>query len=110
MHTQEKWLVDREDYCICVERDGDPLTVANLGAMDHNGIKWVIGEETWANAYLLRSAPELLASLEAMIAKARKQNWNDQYPEVVEQAAKAIAAAKAGYPAVSDGDDELEWI
>lgn len=110
MHSKEKWLVDRQDYCICVERDGDPLTVANLGAMDHNGIKWVIGEETWANAYLLRSAPELLAALEAMLGKARKQNWNDQYPEVVEQAEKAIAVAKAGYPTTFEGDGDLELI
>lgn len=110
MHTREEWLIDRQDYTICVERDGEPLTIANLGAMDHNGIKWVIGEETWANAYLMRSAPQLLAALESMIGKAHKQNWNDQYPEVVEQAKKAIAAAKAGYPAAGGGDDDLDWV
>jgi hypothetical protein len=41
---------------------------------------------------------------------AHKQNWNDQYPEVLEQAEKAIAAAKAGYPTASGGDDDLDWI
>lgn len=33
-HTKEEWLVDRQDYCISVIRDGDPLEVAMIGAMD----------------------------------------------------------------------------
>lgn len=103
-HTKEDWLVDRQDYSICVERDGDYLAVANLGAMDHNGIKYVIGDESWANAYLMRTAPQLLKSLEAMLAKAHKQNWNDQYPELVKQAEEVIALAKAGTPS-HDGDE-----
>jgi len=105
-HTKEKWLVDREDYTICVVRDGEPLTVATLGAMDHNGIKWIIGEETWANAYLMRTAPQLLVVLEQMLGKAYKQNWNDQYPELLEQAEKVVALAKAG--SANQGDECLE--
>jgi phage antirepressor YoqD-like protein len=27
-HTKEEWLVDREDYSICVMRDGEPLAIA----------------------------------------------------------------------------------
>jgi hypothetical protein len=110
MHTKEEWLVDRQDYTICIEREGEPLEIATLSPMDHNGIKHVIGEETWANAYLMRSAPQLLAALEAMLGKAHKQNWNDQYPELIEQAESAIALAKAGYPSIPDGDDNLEWL
>ena len=105
-HTKEEWLVDRHDYCICVVRDGDPLEIATIGAMDHNGIKHVIGDESWANAYLMRTAPQLLKSLEAMLAKAYKQNWNDQYPELLKQAEEVIALAKAGTP--SDVGDEFE--
>lgn len=105
-HTKEEWLVDRQDYCICVERNGDPLEIATIGAMDHNGIKYVIGDESWANAYLMRTAPQLLKSLEAMLAKAYKQNWNDQYPELLKQAEEVIALAKAGTP--SDSGDEVE--
>lgn len=105
-HTKEEWLVDREDYSICVMRDGECLGIANLGAMDFNGIKWVIGEETWANAYLMRTAPQLLAMLEQVLAKAYKQNWNDQYPELIEQAEKVIALAKAG--SANQGDECLE--
>lgn len=105
-HTKEEWLVDRHDYCICVVRDGDPLEIATIGAMDHNGIKYVIGDESWANAYLMRTAPQLLKSLEDMIAKAYKQNWNDQYPELLKQAEEVIALAKAGTP--SDVGDEFE--
>lgn len=104
-HTKEEWLVCREDYSIDICRDGDFLTVANLGAMDHNGIKYFIGDESWANAYLIRTAPQLLKALEDMLGKAYKQNWNDQYPELVEQAEKVIALAKAGTP--SDDEDFL---
>lgn len=96
MHTKEEWFVDREDYSICIERNGEPLAVANLGAMDHNGIKWFIGEETWANAYLMRSAPQMLKALEQILGKAYKQNWNDQYPELLAEVERVIALAKAG--------------
>lgn len=104
-HTKEEWLVDREDYSISVERDGEPLDIAYLGAMDHNGVKYVISDETWANAYLMRTAPQMLAMLEELMAKAYKQNWNDQYPELLERAEKVLALAKAGTP--TDDEDEL---
>lgn len=102
-HTKEEWLVDRDDYSICVMRDGDCLNVATLGAMDHNGIKYVIGEETWANAYLLRTAPQLLKALEAMLATAKKQNWNDEYPGLIAETEKVLALAKAGSANQGDG-------
>lgn len=105
-HTKEEWLVDREDYSVCVMRDDEPLEVARIGAMDHNGIKIVIGDESWANAYLIRTAPQMLAMIEELLAKAYKQNWNDQYPELLEKAEKIISLAKAGTP--SDFDDEGE--
>lgn len=38
----------------------------------------------------------LLVALEAVLGKAYKQNWNDQYPEVLAQAEAAIAKAKGG--------------
>ena len=104
-HTKEEWLVDREGYSICVMRDDEPLTVADLVAMDHNGIKYVIGDETWANAYLIRTAPQMLAMLKEMMDKAYKQNWNDQYPELMEKAEKVLVLATAGTP---DYDDEGE--
>jgi len=102
MHTKEEWLVDRQDYSICVMRDDEPLDVAYLGAMDYNGIKHVIGDETWANAYLIRTAPQMLAMLEELMAKAYKQNWNDQYPELMERAEKVLALATAGTPTCDD--------
>jgi hypothetical protein len=101
-HTKEEWLVDREDYSICVMRDGEPLAVANLGAMDHNGVKYVIGDETWANAYLIRTAPQMYEMLKELMAKAYKQNWNDQYPELLERAEKVLVLATAGTPAYDD--------
>ncbi|MCF9000514.1 hypothetical protein [Pseudomonas syringae] len=104
MHTREKWLVDRHDYCICVERDGEPLEIATLQPMDHNGIKHVIGEETWSNAYLMRTAPQLLEALEAML-EAHKQGLVVHSPKLVLQAEQVIALAKAGYPSVCDGEE-----
>jgi len=103
-HTKEEWLVDRQDYSISVERDGEPLEIATIGAMDHNGIKFVIGDESWANAYLMRTAPQLLKALEAMLEKAYKHNWSDQYPELLKQAEEVIALAKAGTPSC-DGEE-----
>lgn len=52
----------------------------------------------------MRTAPQLLKSLEAMLAKAYKQNWNDQYPDLVKQAEEVIALAKAGTPSY-DGEE-----
>lgn len=103
-HTKEEWLVDRQDYSITVIRDGYELAVANLGAMDNNGMKYFIGEESWANAYLMRTAPQMLKVLEDLMAKAYKKNWNDHYPELVAEAEKVISLAKAG----TTDDDEFE--
>lgn len=103
-HTKEEWLVDRQDYCITVIRDGYELSVANLGAMDNNGMKYFIGDESWANAYLIRTAPQMLKVLEDLMAKAYKQNWNDHYPELIAEAEKVISLAKAG----TTDDDEFE--
>ncbi|MDU4128665.1 hypothetical protein [Pantoea sp.] len=46
-----------------------------------------------ANANLIAAAPELLEALQAMLNKAYKQNWNDQYPDEVDAAQSAIAKA-----------------
>lgn len=107
MHTKEEWLVDRQDYTICAGRNDDELIIAQLHPMDHNGIKYVIGDETWANAYLIRTAPQMLSMIEELLAKAYKQNWNDQYPELIEKAEKVLALAKAGTPADFDDEGEL---
>lgn len=104
-HTKEEWLVDSEDYSVCVMRDGDYLGVASIPPIDHNGIKYVIGDETRANAYLVRTAPQLFSILEELMAKAYKQNWNDHYPELLEKAEKVLHLAKAGTP--TDSEDEL---
>lgn len=107
MHTKEEWLVDRQDYTISVERDGDPLEIATIGAMDHNGIKHFIGEESWANAYLMRTAPQMLAMLEELVAKAYKLSWYDPHSDVLDRAEKVITLAKAGTPPSFDDEGEL---
>lgn len=102
MHTKEEWLVDRQDYTISVERDGEILEIASIGAMDHNGIKYTIGDESWANAYLMRTAPQMLAMLEELVVKALKLNWSDPHSDVLDRAEKVIALAKAGTPSCDD--------
>lgn len=48
---------------------------------------------TIANANLIAAAPELLDALQAMLNKAYKQNWNEQYPDEISAARAAIAKA-----------------
>ncbi|HFK5622983.1 hypothetical protein EKS35_13970 [Enterobacter hormaechei subsp. steigerwaltii] len=45
------------------------------------------------NATLIAAAPDLLEALQAMLNKAYKQNWNDQYPDEVSKAQAAISKA-----------------
>lgn len=46
-----------------------------------------------ANAQLIAAAPDLLEALQAMLNKAYKQNWNDQYPDELSKAQAAISKA-----------------
>lgn len=62
---------------------------------------FVGGEEVYlsrdlqrANARLISAAPDLLEALDGMVSKAQKQNWNDNYPEELNAAYKAIAKAR----------------
>ncbi|WP_320533632.1 hypothetical protein [Robbsia andropogonis] len=48
-----------------------------------------------ADIKLRDAAPALLAALRAMVNKATKQNWNDAYAEVLQQAFDAIESATA---------------
>ncbi|HDT5935285.1 TPA: hypothetical protein QHC26_005199 [Enterobacter kobei] len=45
------------------------------------------------DALLIAAAPDLLEALQAMLNKAYKQNWNDQYPDEVLKAQAAISKA-----------------
>lgn len=57
----------------------------------HNAISG--HSEQNANARLIAAAPDLLEALQAMLSKAYKQNWNDQYPDEVSKAQAAISKA-----------------
>lgn len=50
-------------------------------------------EQTIANAKLIAAAPQLLEALQGMVNKASKQNWNDNYPDQMEDAFAAIKKA-----------------
>lgn len=46
-----------------------------------------------SDAKLISAAPDLLNALQAMLNKAYKQNWNEQYPDEVSKAQAAISKA-----------------
>lgn len=50
-----------------------------------------IAKEQAATKRLNDAAPAMHAALTVMVAKARKQNWNDSYPEELAQAVAALA-------------------
>jgi phage gp29-like protein len=95
--TENPWSVDHED--------GNDNTHAPIGGPDGQVVALVVMDDEnradrWddteldANACLIAAAPDLLEALEAMINKATKQNWNDQYPEVLEKAFAAVDKAR----------------
>ena len=47
---------------------------------------------------LIAASPDLLEALEVMVGKARKQNWNDNYPIELQKAVDAISKAKGDQP------------
>lgn len=66
-------------------KDGDVLYAYN----DSTGFPMIGCNER--DMALIAAAPELLEALQAMLNKAYKQNWNEQYPDEVEAAQAAIA-------------------
>lgn len=48
---------------------------------------------TKADAYMLGASKAMFEALQAMLNKAYKQNWNDQYPDEVLRAQEAIKKA-----------------
>jgi hypothetical protein len=100
-HTPGPWLIDTEDRDICVQLpNGDWLSVATVGCMDHNGVKYWFGPDSWANACLLRSAPDLLGALEALAEYVDRmhQVGHIQRPQQSSDAYAAIAKAKGEQP------------
>lgn len=87
--TEGPWEVFEND---------DELMVIQSGSLE-SGYGWVgylkIATELQGieDARLIAAAPELLEALQAMLNKAYKQNWNDQYPDEVEAAQHAISKA-----------------
>lgn len=79
-HTKGPWLIDTADRDICVQLpDGEFLEIASVGCMDHNGVKYWFGPESWANACLLRSAPDLLAALERLKCEVILSDVDPEY-------------------------------
>lgn len=93
--TKGPWYAD--DFEIYSEADPANL-LAHVYAVDRpdepDG-QWMAGDETRANMRLIKSAPELLDALDKLLGKAYKQNWNDQYPELLAQVESVIAKARA---------------
>lgn len=76
-----------KDVGIC-RQDRAGLQLGFIMTHDENRVA-----ECAANAHLIAAAPDLLEALQAMLSKAYKQNWNDQYPDEVSKAQAAISKA-----------------
>lgn len=91
-HTQGPW-----DFSYHIQPNGCP-TVGHNGLMvcmvAHSAKEPDQKETALANAALIAAAPDLLEALERLLGKAYKQNFNDAYPEICDQAELAIAKAK----------------
>lgn len=95
-HTPGPWLIDTEDRDICVQLpNGEWLNVATIGCMDHNGTKYWFGPESWANACLLRSAPDLLEAAIAALEEMRHTNApRNSFTDAVDALDAAISKAR----------------
>lgn len=90
--TPGPWVASKTDRSIGpVSRDDDQSYGMILP------VAWVEfdGNDAYqqANANLIAAAPDLFEALQAMLSKAYKQNWNDQYPDEVSKAQAAISKA-----------------
>lgn len=106
-HTPGPWIVvegfmGKYEVESANDRDtGDPcvkFTIArDIGGRVH-GEGFDDYSEVEANIKLIAAAPDLVEALEVMVGKARKQNWNDNYPVELQKAVDAIAKAKGNQP------------
>jgi hypothetical protein len=83
--TPGPWSTDK--YGLCVDSNGNAVQFCSLT------LAGIAIDEYRANDKLVIAAPELLEALQAMLSKAYKQNWNDQYPDEVLKAQAAISKA-----------------
>lgn len=115
--TRGEWLVDRDEKMICIEQEGQAFMIADIGSIDvlepatqSLNAKFFFGPESVANAYLLRSAPQMLRALESVMkwGKAMKPGDSATFDEVQ----KAINAALMRLPgcAIYTDIDEIEAV
>lgn len=90
--TPGPWFASKTDRCVGpLSRDDDQSYAMMIP------VAWVELDvdpcRQQANANLIAAAPDLLEALKAMLSKAYKQNWNDQYPDEVSKSQEAISKA-----------------
>ena len=95
LHTPGPWTVDYTDYNLRIY-SGDLLIAEVNGSTEHIKVRGLDEETTEANARLIAAAPDLLATLEQVLARVETLNLFTERGEeakVVEQARAAIGKA-----------------
>lgn len=96
--TPGPWeLIEVGDKCkhLCPSHDNLSILTVSLEYNDDDGEPTYFGSVYKPeDASLISAAPDMYYALKSMISKANKQNWDDNYPEQLEQARIAIAKAE----------------
>ena len=85
---------DKDDGRIFYDTDGNPRTLYQLVRQEPD---WAVSRLEYYMGFhddLIAAAPDLLETLEVILGKMYKQNWNDGYPELCDQAEAAIDKAR----------------
>jgi hypothetical protein len=94
LHTPGPWTVDYTDDNLRIYA-GDLLIAEVNGSTEHIEVRSLDQETTEANAWLIATAPDLLAALERITARVETLNLFTErgQAKVVEQARAAISKA-----------------
>ena len=105
LHTPGPWTVDYTDDNLRIY-SGDLLIAEVNGSTEHIKVRGLDEETTEANARLIAAAPDLLATLEQVLARVETLNLfteRGEHAKVVERACAAIGKGTRPMRCLSNG-------